>query len=174
MARRLSPFEPMVAALDTIPGVGRRRAEVIGAEVGTDMKQFPTPGHLASWAGVCPGNKQSGDRRQRAPTRKGNRWLKPAPVFTRAGFGGGGQVRRTDQDLLGAQYRRLARRIGAQRAAMAVAHGIAVIIHRVIQDGQHFVDLGHNYFAERDRAGLTRWAVRRLESLGHQVTLQPA
>ena len=60
MARRLSPFEPMVAALDTIPGVGRRRAEVIAAEVGTDMKQVPTPGHLASWAGVCPGNKRSG------------------------------------------------------------------------------------------------------------------
>ena len=70
----------------------------------------------------------------------------------------------------GAQYRR----IGAQRAAMAVAHSIAVIIHRVIQDGQHFVDLGHNYFVERDRAGLTRWAVRRLETLGHRVTLQPA
>ena len=75
---------------------------------------------------------------------------------------------------LGAQYRRLARRIGAQRAAMAVAHSIAVIIHRVIQDGQHFVDLGHNYFVERDRAGLTRRAVRRLETLGHRVTLQPA
>ena len=75
---------------------------------------------------------------------------------------------------LGAQYRRLARRIGAQRAAMRRAHSIAVIIHRVIQDGQHFVDLGHNYFVERDRGGLTRWAVRRLESLGHQVTLQPA
>ena len=81
VARRLSPFEPMAAAVDTIPGVGRRTAEVVAAEVGTDMKQFPTPGHLASWAGVCPGNRRSGDRRQRAPTRKGNRWLKPAPRF---------------------------------------------------------------------------------------------
>ena len=81
VARRLSPFETTVAALDTIHGVGRRTAQVIVAEVGTDLKQFPTPGHLASWAGACPGNKQSGDRRQRAPTREGNRWLKPAPRF---------------------------------------------------------------------------------------------
>ena len=78
---RICRFETTVAALDTIPGVGRRTAQVIAAEVGTDMKQFPTPGHPASWAGVCPGNKQSGDRRKRAPTRKGNRWLKPAPRF---------------------------------------------------------------------------------------------
>ena len=175
VARRLSPFEPMVAALDTIPGVGRRTAEFIAAEVGTDMKQVPTPGHLASWAGVCPGNEQSGDRRQRAPTRKGNRWLKPAPRFHEGRL----WWRRPSppdgpRPTWGAQHRRLARRTGAQRAAMAVAHSIAVIIHRVIQDGQHFVDLGHNYFVERDRAGLTRWAVRRLESLGHQVTLQPA
>ena len=81
VARRLTHFETTVAALDTIPGVGRRTAQVIAAEVGTDMKRFPTPGHLASWAGVCPGNRRSGDRRQRAPTRKGNRWLKPAPRF---------------------------------------------------------------------------------------------
>ena len=74
----------------------------------------------------------------------------------------------------GAQYRRLARRIGAQRAAMAVAHSIAVILHHVIKHGQHFMDLGHNYFVERDQEGLTRRAVRRLESLGHKVTLQPA
>ena len=74
----------------------------------------------------------------------------------------------------GAQYRRLARRIGAQRAAMAVAHSIAVILHHVIKHGQHFMDLGHNYFVERDQEGLTRRAVRRLESLGHKVTLQSA
>jgi uncharacterized membrane protein len=73
----------------------------------------------------------------------------------------------------GAQYR-LAWRIGAQRAAMAVAHSIAVILHHVIKHGQHFMDLGHNYFVERDQEGLTRRAVRRLESLGHKVTLQPA
>ena len=167
VARRLSPFEPMVAALDTIPGVGPRTAQVIVAEMGPDMEQFPTPGHLASWAGVCPGNKQSGDQRKRAPTRKGNRWLKPALVEAAQAAG------RT-KTYLGSQYRRLARRIGSQRAAMAVAHSIAVIIHHVIKDGRHFVDLGHNYFEERDREAVTRRAVRQLESLGHKVTLQAA
>ena len=81
VARRVAPFEDMVAAVDTIPGVGRRTAEVIAAEIGVNPAPFLTPGHLASWAGVCPSNKQSGEKRQRGPTRKGNGWLKPAPRF---------------------------------------------------------------------------------------------
>ena len=90
VARRVSPFEATVAAVDTIPGVGRRTAQVIAAEVGTDMKQFPTPGHLASWAGVVGwrrglgcvrGTAGAGKKRRRSPVRKGNNWLKPAPRF---------------------------------------------------------------------------------------------
>ena len=81
VARRVSPFEATVATVDTIPGVGRRTAEVVVAEMGTDMERFPTPGHLASWAGVCPGNRRSGEKRRRSPVRKGNNWLKPAPRF---------------------------------------------------------------------------------------------
>ena len=169
VARRVAPFEDMVAAVDTIPGVGRRTAEVIAAEIGVNPAPFLTPGHLASWAGVCPSNKQSGEKRQRGPTRKGNGWLKPALVEAARSAG------RT-KTYLGAQYRRLSRRIGANRAAMAVAHSIAVIIHHIIKikKGQTFVDLGHNYFQERDREAITRRAVRRLETLGHKVTLEPA
>ena len=167
VARRVAPFEDMVAAVDTIPGVGRRTAEVIAAEIGVNPAPFLTPGHLASWAGVCPSNKQSGEKRQRGPTRKGNGWLKPALVEAARSAG------RT-KTCLGAQYRRLSRRIGANRAAMAVAHSIAVIIHHIIKKGQTFVDLGHNYFQERDREAITRRAVRRLETLGHKVTLEPA
>ena len=168
VARRVAPFEDMVAAVDTIPGVGRRTAEVIAAEIGVNPAPFLTPGHLASWAGVCPSNKQSGEKRQRGPTRKGNGWLKPALVEAARSAG------RT-KTYLGAQYRRLSRRIGANRAAMAVAHSIAVIIHHIIKikKGQTFVDLGHNYFQERDREAITRRAVRRLETLGHKVTLEP-
>ena len=165
--RRVNPFEETVAAVDTIPGIGRRTAEVIAAEVGTDMSRFPTPGHLASWAGVCPGNRQSGEKRKSSPTRKGNNWLKPALVEAAKSAG------RT-KTYLGAQYQRLARRIGANRAAMAVAHSIAVILHNVIRTGQPFVDLGQRYFEERDRTAITRHAVRRLERLGHKVTLEPA
>ena len=167
VARRLSPFEATVSAIDTIPGVGRRTAEVIAAEVGTGVAKFPTPGHLASWAGVCPGNKQSGEQRHRGPVRKGNGWLAPALVEAAKSAG------RT-KTYLGAQYRRLSRRIGANRAAMAVAHSIVVIIHHIIKKGQPFADLGHNYFDDRDRNAITRRAVRRLESLGHKVTLDAA
>ena len=164
VARRLRPFEETVAAVDTIPGVGRRTAEVIAAEMGTDMTQFPSPGHLASWAGVCPGNNRSGERNKRSPVRKGNAWLKPALVEAAKSAG------RT-KTYLGAQYHRLARRIGANRAAMAVAHSIVVIVHHVIKTGQPFTDLGYKYFEERDQAAITRRAVRQLERLGHKVTL---
>ena len=167
VARRVSPFEATVATVDTIPGVGRRTAEVVVAEMGTDMERFPTPGHLASWAGVCPGNRQSGEKRQRSPVPKGNNWLKPALVEADRAAG------RT-KTYLGAQYRRLARRIGAKRAAMAVAHSIAVILHHVIKTGRPFVDLGHQYFEKRDEAAITRRAVGQLERLGHKVTLQAA
>ena len=167
VARRLRPFEEAVAAIDTIPGVGRRTAEVIAAEVGMDMSRFPTPGHLASWAGVGPGNKQSGEKRKRGPTRKGNNWLKPALVEA-------AKAARRTKTCLGAQYRRRSWRIGANRAAVAVAHSIIVIIHHGIKQGKPFVDLGQDYFDERDRAAITRQAVRRLECLGHKVTLDAA
>ena len=112
VARRLDP-EATVAALDTIPGVGRSTAQVILAEMGADMEQ-PSGGHLASWAGVCPGNNRSADKRKRSPTRKGNNWLKPVLVEA-------ARAAARTKTYLGAQYHRLARRIGANRAAMAVA-----------------------------------------------------
>ena len=107
VARQVDPFEETVAAVDTIPGVGRRTAEVIVAEMGTDMEQFPTPGHLASWAGVCPGNNRSADKNKRSPAKKGNNWLKPALVEAAR------SAART-KTYLGAQYHRLARRIVGQ------------------------------------------------------------
>ena len=165
VARRVDPFEETVAAVDTIPGVGRRTAEVIVAEMGTDMSRFPSAGHLASWAGVCPGNNRSAEKHKRAPTKKGNGWLKAALVEAAK------SAART-KTYLGAQYRRLARRIGANRAAMAVAHSIAVILHQVIKTGQGFVDSGHRYFEERDRAAIARRSVRHLERLGYKITLE--
>lgn len=167
VARRVDPFEETVAAVDTIPGVGRRTAEIIVAEIGTDMTQFPTPAHLASWAGLCPGNNRSADKNRRSPTRKGNNWLKPALVEA-------ARAAARTKTYLGAQYQRLARRIGANRAAMAVAHSIVVILHRIIKNRQPYFDLGHQYFQERDRTAITRRAVRQLQSLGHQVTLVAA
>ena len=165
VARRVDPFEETVAAVDTIPGIGRRTAEVIVAEMGTDMSRFPSGGHLASWAGVCPGNHRSAEKHKRAPTKKGNGWLKAALAEAAKSAG------RT-KTYLGAQYHRLARRIGANRAAMAVAHSIAVILHQVIKTGQPFAGLGHRYFEERDRAAIARRSVRQLERLGYKITLE--
>ena len=167
VAQRLSPLEETLQAVDTIPGVGRRTAETILAEMGTDMSRFATPGHLASWAGVCPGNNRSGGKSKRSPTKGGNIWLQSALVEAAR------SAART-RTYLGAQYRRLARRIGANRAAMAVAHSMTVIIHHLLKNKTQYIDLGANYFDERDQAATLRRAVRRIERLGLKVTVEAA
>ncbi len=165
---RLRPFEPALAALEGIPGVGRRTAEVLVAELGTDMTRFPTAGHLASWAGMCPGNNESAGKRRSGRTRKGSPWLRAALVEAARA------AAHTKRSYLGAQYRRLAARRGAKRAAVAVGHTILVIAHHLLRDGTPYQDLGVTYFDERDRLAVERRLVRRLETLGYSVTLQPA
>ena len=120
--RRVGPHKDVLQVVDTIPGVGRRTAETIVAEMGTDMDRFATPGHLASWAGVSPGNNQSAGKNKRSPVKRGNTSLQSALVEA-------ARAAARTRTYLGAQYHRLARRIGANRAAMAVAHSIAVILH---------------------------------------------
>ena len=167
VARRVGRHKDVLEAVDTIPGVGRRTAETIVAEIGTDIDRFETPGHLASWAGVSPGNNRSANRSKRSPVKRGNNSLQSALVEA-------ARAAARTKTYLGAQYHRLARRIGANRAAMAVAHSIAVILHHIIKNKQPFVDLGHDYFEKRDRNAITRRAVRQLQRLGHDVTLKAA
>ena len=167
VARRVGPHKDVLEAVDTIPGVGRRTAETIVAEIGTDIDRFETPGHLASWAGVSPGNNRSANRSKRSPVKRGNNSLQSALVEA-------ARAAARTKTYLGAQYHRLARRIGANRAAMAVAHSIAVILHHIIKNKQPFADLGHDYFERRDRNAMTRRAVRQLQRLGHDVTLKAA
>jgi transposase len=167
VARRVGPHQEVLDAVDTIPGVGRRTAESIVAEIGTDMDRFATSGHLASWAGVSPGNNRSAETSRRSPVKKGNASLQSALVEA-------ARAASRTKTYLGAQYHRLARRIGANRAAMAVAHSIVVIIYSIIRTKRPFVDLGHDYFEKRDKDAITRRAVRQLERLGHKVTLQAA
>lgn len=164
---RLRPFEPAIANLMTVPGVGRRTAEIVLAEIGPDMTRFATSGHLASWAGMCPGNHESAGRSRAGTTRKGSPWLRSALV--EAGKSAG----RT-KTYLGAQYQRLARRRGARRAAVAVGHTLLVITHAILTRGVPFQDLGANYFDERDRDYVRRTLTRRLESLGYEVTVSAA
>lgn len=168
MAERLAPVAQVVERLDTIPGIGRYMADALIAEIGTDMSRFPTAGHLASWAGMCPGNHESAGKRQSGRTRKGSPWLRTRLV--QAAHAGA----RTKGTYLESLYRRLAARRGKSRAAVAVGHTILVIAYHLLRDGTAYHDLGPHSFDERDRRATERRLVRRLHDLGYTVSLTPA
>jgi transposase len=143
IAMRQRQHDEVLERLQSIPGVGRRTAEVIVAEVGTDLSRFPTASHLASWAGLCPGQNESAGKRRSGRTRKGSPALRDA--LTEAGRA----AARTRNCYLAAQYRRIAARRGANRAAVAVAHTILIIAFHLMTKGGAYQDLGGNYFDER-------------------------
>lgn len=167
IADRLEPNDAAIELVDGIPGVGRRIAEILLAEIGSDMSRFPTAGHLASWAGMCPGNNQSAGKRLGGKVRSGNRWLRTALVEAAQAAG------RTRGTYLGAQFRRLMARRGRQKAAMAVGHSILVIVWHMLSRSDEYRDLGSTYFDERDRKLVERRLVHRLEGLGYRVALTP-
>jgi transposase len=160
------PFESAIEVLDTIPGVARRAAEIIIAEIGNDMTRFGCAERLAAWAGMAPGNHESAGKRLSGRTRKGNQTLRS--ILIQAAYAAG----RT-RTYLGAQFRRLAARRGRKRAAVAVGHSILVIAFHLISRGQVYQDLGAQYFDTQRPEVTQRRLVKRLESLGYQVTLQP-
>jgi transposase len=163
----LAPFEEAVGLLDGLPCVGRTAAAAMVAEMGTDMSRFPTDKHLTSWAGVCPGNKQSGGKRLSGKTTKGTPWL-------RAVLGEVAQaIARSPGTYLHAQYQRIARRRGKHKALMAVAHSVLVIAYHMLTDKRPYSDLGADYFDKLDTTRLQRHHVHRLEQLGFAVTLTP-
>jgi transposase len=159
------PFEAAVERLDTIPGIARRAAEVIVAEIGIDMERFATAEHLASWAGMVPGNYESAGKQLSGRTRKGNQILRN--ILVQVAYAAG----RT-HTYLGAQYRRLAARRGSKRAAVAVGHTILVIAYHLIQRQEVYKDLGANYFDTQQTDKTKQHLVKRLQNLGYQVTLQ--
>jgi transposase len=166
---RLSSFRAAVTLLCTIPGVDTRTAQVIVAETGADMSRFPTPAHLAAWAGIAPANHESAGKRRPVGTRHGGHWLKRTLIEAAHA------AARTKGSYLAAQYRRLAARRGPNRAAVAVAHSILVAAWHMLNDGVTYQDLGSDYYERRRDPSLeTRRLVARLEQLGHTVTLQPA
>ncbi len=162
----LTPYEEHLARLMQIPGVQRTTAAAIVGEIGTDMSRFPSAKHLASWAGVAPGNKQSGGKRLRAHTNKGNTHLRA--VLAEAVW----VISHTTDNYLSAQYHHLARRIGAKRAIVAVSHSLLVIIYHMLRANQDYHDLGAHFFQTLDTTRQRDTAVRRLEALGYKVTLE--
>ncbi len=162
----LGPDEESLERLLTVPCLREVAAATIIAEIGTDMGRFPSSRHLASWAGVCPGNKQSGGKRLSGKTTHGSPWLRA--VLTEVAWA---NARR--DNYLGVQYRRLARRRGKQRALVAVAHSVLVIIYHILRERRPYTELGADHFDRLDRDRIEQAHVRRLERLGYQVTLTP-
>jgi transposase len=160
------PFEEAVGLLDTIPGVARATAEAIVAEIGVDMSRFPSADHLASWAGVAPGNHESAGKRRSGRTRQGNKSLGAA--LNQAAHA----AARTKNTYLAAQYHRLAARRGKKKAIVAVMHSILVMAFHMIQRKEPYQELGGNYFDQRRAEQTADRLVKRLEKLGYAVALQ--
>lgn len=168
IAVEMAPWEHQLQLLQTIPGVGPVTAQVIIAETGGDMSRFPGPGHLAAWAGVAPGMRESAGTRSPAGSRKGNKWLTSALVEAAH------SVSHTKDTYLAAQFARLQARRGTKRAAVAVAHSILVSAYWMLLRDEPYRDLGPDWLAKRNEAAHTRRLVAQLERLGHTVTLDAA
>jgi transposase len=165
---QLGPFAAGVELATSLTGVARRTAEVLVSEIGVEMTVFPTAGHLASWAGGCPGNDQSAGKRRSGRTRKGSKWLGIA--LEEAAL----SATRTKNTYLAAQYQRLRPRIGHGRALGAVKHSMLIAYWHMFTTGETYRELGGDYFQRRDPERATNRLVARLQELGHTVTLQPA
>jgi transposase len=166
---RSLPFQDKIELLMTIPGVDQITANSMIAEIGADMTQFPTAQHLASWAGICPGNNESAGRQYGGKTRKGSRWLRRD--LCQAAWA----ASHTKKTYLAAQFRRVAAKRGKQRAIVAVAHSIVVAAFYILKRNEVYREAGGDYFERANPAGLQRYLVRRLERLlGHKVVLEPA
>ena len=161
------PFVEAIGRLDTIPGIDRKAAENIVAELGSDLGSFASAGHLASWAGVCPGNHESAGKRKSGRTTKGNAWLRVTLVQCAWAAG------RSKGTYLKAMYGRLAARRGKKRALVAVAHRLLEIIYNVLKKGQSYQELGEDYLDKKqDKEYLKHRLLMRLEKLGVKVTVQ--
>jgi transposase len=167
VAARTAPFDELIQLMDTIPGVDRKAAEGTIAEIGLDMERFPTHRHLASWTGLCPGNNESAGKRKKGKTRKGDLWFRRYAIEMALA------ASRTKGTYLNALYHRLVRRKGHKKAIVAVAHAILVIIYHVLKHRVPYRELGADYFDKLNVTYIKRHHVRRLESLGFKVILEP-
>jgi len=155
-----------VELLDEVPGIDRRAAQNILAEIGWDMSRFATEGHLAAWAGLCPGNNRSAGKRGSGRMTEGNRWLKA--TLNQCAWA----ASRKKDSYFAAQHRRIAYRRGLKRATMAVAHSLLGVCWQLLKNGECYRDLGRDYFDHIDEERTRRQLVKRLEKLGYHVTVE--
>lgn len=166
--RVMRPFEWAAALLITVPGISRTAACALIAEIGADMTRFPTSRHLASWAGLCPGNNESAGRKRSGKSHRGNRWIRG--LMTEIAWAGS----RTKNTYSSTQYRRLTGHRGKKRALVAVANSILQAVWHMLSQRQNYIELGALYLENLHRKETERSLIRRLEKLGHKVILQPA
>src|SRR6266571_1453821 len=167
MEQYLHPFEEAMQSVQSMVGIDETAAASILAEIGTDMTRFASDKHLASWAGVCPGNKQSGGKRLSGKTTQGNPYLRA--ILGEVAW----SISHTKDNYLSAFYHRVARRHGKPKAIMALSHKVLVIIYHILRTKKPYADLGADYFDQRDRGRIERHHIHRLEQLGYTVTLMP-
>jgi hypothetical protein len=165
MGRLLAPLQPQITQLDSIPGVDATAARAVLAEIGTDMSRFGADARLASWAGICPGNNESAGKRRRGQTRKGNRYLRRVLVQW-------AWAARKTPTYLGHTIRRLEARLGGKKAAVAVAHKSLVIVSHLLAEGTMYEETRYEHLQSSQEAQQRKRAVKALERLGYQVTLE--
>jgi transposase len=162
----LEPFREAIDRLITIPGVKQRTAEVVVAEIGVDMSAFPSAGHLASWAALCPGNNESAGKHRSGKTRRGNPWLRPALIEAALG------AIRHGRGALAARYRRIRLHRGHKKAVVALAHAMLVAIYYLLARNTTYHDLGDDYWDRRHAERAKSRALQTLERQGYRVTLE--
>lgn len=166
--RHIDPFVEKIEKLKTIPGIGQKAAETIISEIGVDMDRFATHRHLASWAGVCPGNNESAGKRKNGKTRKGDQWLRRCLIEA------SWAASRSKETYLSALYHRLVRRRGKKKAAVAVGHSILVMAYHILKSNMSYRELGSDYFDRLNIMYIKNHFVKRLEGLGYKVSLKPS
>lgn len=166
--RRVAGFGEAIRCLLTIPGIDRKTTWTIVAEVGVDLSAFADAQHLASWAGLCPGNRESGGKRMSGRTRKANRYVKRA--MCQAAWA----ASHTKDSYLSAFYRRMAIRKGAQKAVMALAHHMILVVHQVLSRKEEYVEMGGDYYDRRNKPKTVARLLKRLRGLGFEVDVPMA
>jgi len=165
---QMKGYEDAIKKIDALSGIGKRSAEVIISEIGTDMSRFPTDAHLASWAGLCPGNNESAGKRKSGKSNKGNRYLKSILIQCAKA------AQKDKESFFHAQYQRLVVRRGANRATVAVAHSMLIAIYHMLKDNVAFKDLGSDYYTKFNAESKAKYYIRKLQELGMSVPVSLA